>query len=108
MRCLINLVIGIIALLTGKTAEIITISVFGALTLYIISMISQLQLRKKEPHLERPFKVPIYPLFPITALIIAIISFVAMTIFNLELAIIYFAIMGICYGAFRICKKEND
>jgi ethanolamine permease len=105
---LVNLVIGIIALLTGKTAEIITISVFGALTLYIISMISQLQLRKKEPHLERPFKVPIYPLFPITALIIAIISFVAMTIFNLELAIIYFAIMGICYGAFRICKKEND
>src|SRR5688572_12668069 len=47
---LINMVIGIIALLTGKTAEIITISVFGALTLYIISMISLLQLRKKEPN----------------------------------------------------------
>jgi ethanolamine permease len=102
---LVNLVIGIIALLTGKTAEIITISVFGALTLYIVSMISQLQLRKKEPQLERPFKVPMYPLFPITALVIAIISFVAMTIFNLELAIIYFAIMGVCYGAFNFFKR---
>jgi ethanolamine permease len=102
---LVNMVIGIVALLTGKTAEIITISVFGALTLYIISMISQLRLRKKEPQLERPFKVPMYPVFPITALIIAIISFVAMTIFNLELAIVYFVIMGICYAAFKVYKR---
>ncbi len=42
-----NMIIGIIALLTGKTSEIITISVFGALTLYILSMISMLLLRKK-------------------------------------------------------------
>lgn len=105
---LINMVIGIIALLTGRTAEIITISVFGALTLYIISMISQLQLRKKEPQLERPFKVPMYPFFPVTALVIATISFVAMTIFNLELAVIYFVIMGICYGAFKITVSHRD
>lgn len=102
---LINMLIGIIALLTGKTAEIITISVFGALTLYIISMFSLLQLRKKEPQLVRPFKVPMYPFFPITALVIAIISFIAMTIFNLQLAIIYFVIMGICYIAFKVFKK---
>jgi ethanolamine permease len=102
---LINMVIGIIALLTGKTPEIITISVFGALTLYIISMISLLQLRKKETQMIRPFKVPMYPLFPVTALIIAIISFVAMTIFNPELAIIYFVLMGVCFLLFKLFKK---
>jgi ethanolamine permease len=102
---IVNMVIGIIALLTGKTSEIITISVFGALTLYIISMISLLQLRKKEAQMVRPFKVPMYPLFPVTALVIAIISFIAMTIFNLELAIIYFVLMGICYVAFKVFKK---
>ena len=102
---LVNMVIGIIALLTGKTSEIITISVFGALTLYIISMISLFQLRKKEAQMVRPFKVPMYPLFPVTALVIAIISFVAMTIFNLELAIIYFVLMGICYVFFKFFKK---
>jgi ethanolamine permease len=102
---IVNMVIGIIALLTGKTSEIITISVFGALTLYIISMISLLQLRKKEAQMVRPFKVPMYPLFPVTALVIAIISFVAMTIFNLKLAIIYFVLMGICYVAFKVFKK---
>lgn len=102
---LVNMVIGIIALLTGKTAEIITISVFGALTLYIISMVSLLQLRKKEAQMIRPFKVPMYPLFPVTALAIAIVSFIAMTIFNFQLAIIYFVIMGVCYGAFKVIKK---
>ena len=102
---LLNMMIGIIALLTGKTAEIITISVFGALTLYIISMVSQLRLRSKEPELERPFKVPAYPLFPIVALLIAVVSLVAMTIFNLQLTIIYFVIMGLCYFAFKAIRR---
>jgi ethanolamine permease len=102
---LVNLGIGTIALLTGKTSEIITISVFGALTLYMISMVSLLQLRKNEPGMIRPFKVPLYPVFPVIALIIAAVSFIAMTIFNLELAIIYIVILGICFGAFKIFKK---
>jgi ethanolamine permease len=103
---LVNMGIGIIILLTNRTSEIITISVFGALTLYIISMIALFRLRKKEPNLERPFKVPFYPFFPIIALIIAIVSFVAMTIYNLNLAAIYFLIMGICYGCFKLFKTE--
>jgi ethanolamine permease len=104
---LVNMGIGIIALLTGKTSEIITISVFGALTLYIVSMIALLQLRKKEPTLERPFKVPMYPFFPVIALIIAIVSFVAMTIYNLKLALIYFLIIGVCYAAFKLFARTN-
>ena len=104
---LINMIIGIVALLTGKTAEIITISVFGALTLYIISMMALLQLRKKEPGLERPFKVPMYPAFPVIALIIAIVSLIAMTIYNFKLALIYFLLMGICYAAFKIFGEKS-
>jgi len=93
--------------LTGKTAEIITISVFGALTLYIISMISLLQLRRKEPNLERPFKVPMYPAFPIIALLIAVFSLIAMTIYNLKLALVYFLIIGICYSAFKMFGSRS-
>lgn len=104
---LTNMVIGIIALLTGKTAEIISISVFGALTLYIVSMIALLRLRSREPQLERPFKVPMYPLFPIVALFIAVFSFVAMTVYDLKLALIYFLLLGICYGAFKLFTQKN-
>ncbi|WP_258522448.1 ethanolamine permease [Chitinophaga terrae (ex Kim and Jung 2007)] len=99
-----NMVIGILALLSGKTAEIIILSVFGALTLYIFSMISLLLLRKKEPGLHRPFRVALYPLFPLLALGIAIISIVAMFIFNLYLGIIYFSILLISFLLYLIIK----
>lgn len=104
---IVNMVIGIIALLTGKTSEIITISVFGALTLYIISMISLLLLRKNEPTLDRPFKVPLYPAFPVVALLIAVISFAAMTIFNFRLALVYFALLAGCFFFFKVFKSSS-
>jgi len=106
---IINMVIGIVALLSGKTGEIITIACFGALTLYIISMISFFALRKKEPNLERPFKVPAFPLFPALALAIAIFSLVAMTVYNLKLGLVYLLIMGVSYFwfLFMIRRKEE-
>jgi len=98
---LINMLIGMVALLTGKTGEIITISVFGALTLYSISMISLLRLRQREPDLARPFRVPLYPVFPIVALVIATCSFLAMAFYNRELALIYLSILGVSYLIFK-------
>ena len=98
----INMCLGLLALFSGKTGEIITISVFGALTLYIISMLSVLRLRKIEPNLARPFRVPLYPIFPMVALAIASFSFVAMAIYNVELVIIYFLIIGVSYGIFKV------
>jgi ethanolamine permease len=106
---LVNTFIGILILLTGKTTEIITIAVFGALTLYVIAMILLIVLRKKEPELIRPFKVPLYPLSPVLALIIAIISLVAMTYYNLTLALIYFALIVVSYIGYKLFyKKANE
>lgn len=102
-----NMIIGIGALMTEKTAEIITISVFGALTLYIISMISVLKLRQAEPQLERPFKVPLYPILPILALAIASISFIAMIYYNHLLGGIYLAIIGVSLLVFTIKEKKS-
>jgi ethanolamine permease len=96
-----NMVIGIIALMTGKTGEIITIACFGALGLYIISMISFFVLRKSEPDMERPFKVPFYPVFPALALIIASISMIAMSYYNQQLALVFLAILA---GSFTLYK----
>jgi len=104
---IVNMLIGILALCTGKTSEIITISVFGALTLYILSMISLLRLRKKEPGLNRPFKVPFYPASPLIALTIAGISFIAMTIYNFTLALVYFGILAGCFILFRLFSPEK-
>lgn len=104
---IVNMLLGIIALISGKTSEIITISVFGALTLYIFSMISLIRLRKKEPHLNRPFCVPFYPLFPVTALLIAVISIIAMTVYNIKLSLLYFLLMAMSFGFFKLIKNRS-
>jgi ethanolamine permease len=105
---LVNMAIGIVILLSGKTAEVITIAVFGALTLYIFSMLALLRLRKREPELERPFEVPLYPVLPVVALIIATVSLLALTIYNPALALIYFVLLGGSYSCFRLFRQRAN
>ncbi|MEO5890300.1 MAG: ethanolamine permease [Ferruginibacter sp.] len=104
---ILNMVIGIIALFTGKTGDIITIACFGAIMLYIFAMISVLILRKNEPALARPFKVPMYPYFPIIALVIAVVSMIAMITLNIKLAVIFFAILALAYIWFHFIVKQK-
>ncbi len=103
---LLNMAVGICALLSSNTGDIIIISCFGALTLYIVSMVSILVLRKKEPNLHRPFKVPFYPWFPIGALVIAVVSLIAMITLNIKLSLIYGAILGLAYIWFHFFVKK--
>ncbi len=105
---MINTGIGILALFTGKTAEIITIACFGALSLYIVSMISIIKLRRNEPDLERPFKVPFYPVTPIIALIISSIAFIAITIYNPILALVYFTIVIVSFIWFKLSRTKKQ
>lgn len=97
-----NMLVGIVALFTGRTGEIITISVFGALCLYIFSCFSILQLRKTEPEMHRPFKVPFYPLFPLIALSIALVALVAMAYYNLLLSAIFFGVLALSFVLYRL------
>lgn len=104
---LLNMLLGIGALLTGRTADIITISVFGAITLYIISMITVVVLRIKEPGLQRPFRVPFYPAFPLIAMTIAIGALLAMLVYNQHLGGIYFLILLGSFFIFKIFSKAS-
>src|SRR5471032_1387207 len=55
------------------TANIVTMSVFGAIVMYIISMMSLFKLRRTEPNMDRPYKAPLFPIFPAFALGAAVI-----------------------------------
>lgn len=105
---LINMIAGIGALLTGKTGDIITIAVFGALTIYIVSTIALIRLRKVEPDLPRPFLVPFYPVFPILAFVIATVSFIAMSFYNFDLFLIYLSMMAIAFFTFKIAGRNKS
>jgi ethanolamine permease len=97
--------IGIIALCIGNTGEVITLSALGAVVMYIISMISLLVLRHKQPDMERPFKVPLYPWFPWTALILAVVCLVAIVWYNLWLSVIFFGALVLLLILFVVFRK---
>lgn len=73
-------VLGLGVVLTGKTDQAITLSVLGATVLYMVSMVSLLALRRRAPELPRPFRAPLYPVFPIVALVLSCVCFVAVVV----------------------------
>jgi ethanolamine permease len=89
-----NMGVGIIAILSGETSHLITLAVFGALLLYIISMASQLRLRVSEPNLKRPFRAPLYPFSTFVALGLALVCFVALFVFNTLVGVVFVLILA--------------
>jgi len=81
---LVNFAIGAVAVLFLDTAGLITMASFGALTLYLVAMVALMRLRTKEPDLPRQYKTPCYPVFPWTALVIAFVSLVTMSVLNFD------------------------
>lgn len=59
---------------TGSYSELLEYVVFAALLFYVLTVCGLFVLRKKEPDIQRPFKVPAYPLLP--AIYVALASII--------------------------------
>jgi ethanolamine permease len=105
---IVGAIIGIIALYTCDTAQIIIVSALGAIVMYIISMISLFVLRFKEPDLERPFAAPLYPIFPAIALLLTLISMVAIVYYNLKMSEVFFGGMLAATTLFVLMGKHKQ
>lgn len=79
------------------TANILTMSVFGALLMYIVSMLALFKLRRTEPDTVRPFRAPFYPYSPAFALISACICMATMIYYNLLIFGIFCLFLGLAY-----------
>ncbi len=101
-----NMLVGTLALFTGKTAEIITIACFGALVLYILSLVSFFKLRATHPQMHRPYRVRFYPYAQGLALVIAVVALISMTWFNHVLAGIFAGIMLLGQGWFTFFVSD--
>ena len=89
------------------TANIVTMSVFGAIAMYIISMLALFKLRRSAPRLERSFKAPCYPYFPAFALGAAVISLVTMVYYNQLVAIVFAGFLLLGYGYFLLTGHQR-
>jgi ethanolamine permease len=90
------------------TANIVTMSVFGAIVMYIVSMAALFKLRRSEPSLERPYRVPFYPLFPAIALGLALVALAAMIYYNAVLFCVFVAIVAMGYAYFLFTQGARD
>ncbi len=100
-------VVSFIALYTGTTAEIILISVMGAVLMYMMSMISLFVLRKREPGLERPFVSPFYPYFPAIALLLSAVCLFAIIYYNWQLSLYFFGGLAAAVLIFMLMGKHK-
>jgi len=100
-------VISFIALWTGTTAQIIIISVMGAVLMYMMSMISLFIIRRKEPSLERPFISPLYPYFPAIALLLSALCLFAIIWYNPMLSLYFFGGLAVAILIFMLMGKHK-
>jgi len=98
---LVNMVVGIIILLSNTSSDIIVLSVLGALTLYGFGSICVIQLRRNEPQLPRPFRSPAYPFIPWCAFGLTLVSLIAVVVSNPLLAAYYVGTLAVSFAIYR-------
>ena len=101
-----NALVGIAAILSSRTGDLIVMATMGALTLYAVSMLALFVLRRREPHMDRPFRAIAYPWFPAIALVLSVVAFVALVWTNRGVALIYAAILTVA-GAYRMIRARQ-
>jgi ethanolamine permease len=89
------------------TANIVTMSVFGAIAMYIVSMASLFKLRRSDAALVRPYRAPVYPLFPAIALAAAVVCLLTMVYYNPLIAGLFVALGALGYAYFVATAKRR-
>ncbi len=84
------------------TANIVTVSALGALLMYIVSMVSLIRLRQREPNLPRPFRAIGYPYTPAWTLFCASIALGSLVYYNRLVSLLFVLLLAIGYILYRL------
>jgi ethanolamine permease len=87
------------------TATIVTMSVFGAIVMYIVSMAALFRLRRADPEMARPFRAPGYPWVPGFALLAACVCLVTMIWFNPQVATWFGGLLALGLFSFIVARR---
>jgi ethanolamine permease len=90
------------------TANIVTMSVFGAILMYIVSMLALFKLRATEPGLERPYRAPFYPVLPAIALVGALVCMATMVYFNPLVCGLFIVFLVLGYVYFLLTRSRRE
>jgi len=97
---------GLLGIASGKTADLITLSALGALVVYGMCALSLIRLRKTEPNLKRPFRVPLYPFTPIVTLVLAVVCLAAIAWSNVRIFTVFAILVGLACAGRQIANPR--
>jgi ethanolamine permease len=103
----VNMALGSLAILSGRTGDIITLSVLGALLMYVLAMSALFRLRRREPELARPFRTPWYPLLPGASLAVALVCLAAVAWTAQTMALIFVVLLALG-GLLRVRARQRS
>jgi ethanolamine permease len=89
------------------TANIVTMSVFGAILMYILSMLALFRLRSRNPEMHRSYKAPLYPFFPAFALVCAVLCMGTMLYYNRLVALIFAGLLALGFLYFQLTHHQR-
>lgn len=95
----------IVTVLTNDTGLMVTISVFAALIMYVLAILSTFIMRKKEPNLERPFSAG--KVMPVLALIFVIVLFACVLWANISVLIWVIVVYAVAVVYYLAYGKKN-
>jgi ethanolamine permease len=89
------------------TENVMTLSVLGALLLYLVSLLALFKLRRDEPGMARPYRAPLYPFSPLLALVGVLVAVCSMIYYNLEVAGLFVLILAAGYLYFWLTRRKR-
>lgn len=100
-------IVGALCVLPERTDTLIALSGLGAVLVYGTSMVSLLVLRRREPQLERPYRAPLYPWFPIAALVLSVLIFVAFAASSPTALVLLVGLFVLALAHFVLVTRRN-
>ncbi|UNZ20295.1 ethanolamine permease [Streptomyces sp. 891-h] len=92
---------------SGDGATMLNIAVFGATISYALMSLSHIVLRKREPHLERPYRTPGGILTSSVALVLALAALVATFLVDKQAALIALAVYAVAVAYFAFYSRHR-
>ncbi|MDE1175753.1 MAG: ethanolamine permease [Edaphobacter sp.] len=89
------------------TANIVTMSVLGALVMYAVSMLALFRLRRTEPDMVRPFRARMYPFAPLWTLLGVAICLASIIYYNRTISLVFFGLVGGGYLLLRLVRRTS-
>lgn len=93
--------------LSGSYSKLLDYVIFSVLIFYILTVIGLIRLRKTNPDTNRPYKVPLYPFFPICYIALAFITCICLIIYKPEYSIGGLAIVLIGIPIYYLFINKN-